>query len=76
MLTTFNDDDLVLKALRAGARGYLLKDVTVEQLTGAVRALAGGGTLIAPSITDRLLARDPLRPVTGRRRARAGAHRA
>ncbi|WP_327102154.1 response regulator transcription factor [Nonomuraea glycinis] len=55
VLTTFNDDDLVLKALRAGARGYLLKDVTVEQLTGAVRALAGGGTLIAPSITDRLL---------------------
>ncbi len=55
VLTTFNDDDLVLKALRAGARGYLLKDVTVEQLTGAVRALAGGGTLSAPSITDRLL---------------------
>jgi DNA-binding NarL/FixJ family response regulator len=55
VLTTFNDDDLVLRALRAGARGYLLKDVTVEQLTGAVRALAGGGTLIAPSITDRLL---------------------
>lgn len=55
VLTTFNDDDLVLKALRAGARGYLLKDVTVEQLTGAVRALAGGGTFIAPSITDRLL---------------------
>jgi DNA-binding NarL/FixJ family response regulator len=55
VLTTFNDDDLVLKALRAGARGYLLKDVTVEQLTGAVRALADGGTLIAPSITDRLL---------------------
>ncbi|MET8007719.1 response regulator transcription factor [Nonomuraea glycinis] len=55
VLTTFNDDDLVLKALRAGARGYLLKDVTVAQLTGAVRALADGGTLIAPSITDRLL---------------------
>ncbi|GAA5039043.1 DNA-binding NarL/FixJ family response regulator [Thermocatellispora tengchongensis] len=55
VLTTFNDDALVLEALRAGARGYLLKDVTLEQLTRAVRTLADGGTLIAPSITDRLL---------------------
>ncbi|PZG20174.1 response regulator [Nonomuraea aridisoli] len=55
VLTTFNDDALVLDALRAGARGYLLKDVTLEQLTRAVRTLADGGTLIAPSITDRLL---------------------
>ncbi|WP_419998910.1 response regulator [Streptomyces boninensis] len=55
VLTTFDDDTLVLDALRAGARGYLLKDVTLEQLTNAVEALAAGGTLIAPSITDRLL---------------------
>ncbi|WP_435736352.1 response regulator transcription factor [Cellulosimicrobium sp. PMB13] len=55
VLTTFDDDELVLRALRAGARGYLLKDVTLEQLTGAVRALADGGTLVQPSITDRLL---------------------
>ncbi|MFD2025818.1 response regulator [Promicromonospora aerolata] len=55
VLTTFDDDTLVLDALRAGARGYLLKDVTVEQLTRAVRTLAGGGTLVAPSITDRML---------------------
>lgn len=55
VLTTFDDDTLVLDALRAGARGYLLKDVTVEQLAAAVRTLADGGTLIAPSITDRLL---------------------
>ncbi|NLE97354.1 MAG: response regulator transcription factor [Propionibacterium sp.] len=55
VLTTFDDDTLVLDALRAGARGYLLKDVTVEQLTHAVRTLADGGTLISPSITDRLL---------------------
>ncbi|TDD11903.1 response regulator transcription factor [Nonomuraea deserti] len=55
VLTTFNDDTLVLQALRAGARGYLLKDVTLEQLTRAVRTLADGGTLVAPSITDRLL---------------------
>lgn len=55
VLTTFNDDTLVLQALRAGARGYLLKDVTLEQLTRAVLTLADGGTLVAPSITDRLL---------------------
>lgn len=55
VLTTFDDDTLVLDALHAGARGYLLKDVTVEQLTRAVRTLAEGGTLVAPSITDRML---------------------
>ncbi|GGM17994.1 MULTISPECIES: response regulator [Micromonospora] len=55
VLTTFDDDTLVLDALRAGARGYLLKDVTLAQLTRAVETLAAGGTLIAVSITDRLL---------------------
>ncbi|MGI6878131.1 response regulator [Microbacterium sp. gxy059] len=55
VLTTFDDDALVLDALRAGARGYLLKDVTVDQLRRAVATLAEGGTLIAPAITDRLL---------------------
>lgn len=55
VLTTFDDDALLLDAVRAGARGYLLKDVTLEQLTRAVETLASGGTLIAASITDRLL---------------------
>ncbi|MFF3179439.1 LuxR C-terminal-related transcriptional regulator [Rhodococcus pyridinivorans] len=55
VLTTFDDDELVLAALRAGARGYLLEDVTLEQLARAVRTLEEGGTLVAPSITDRLL---------------------
>ncbi|MBB0244848.1 response regulator [Streptomyces alkaliphilus] len=55
VLTTFDDDELVLGALRAGARGYLLKDVTLEQLVGAVRTLADGGTLVRPAITERLL---------------------
>lgn len=55
VLTTFDDDALVLEALRAGARGYLLKDVTLDQLTDAVNTLVEGGTLIAPSMTDRLL---------------------
>jgi DNA-binding NarL/FixJ family response regulator len=55
VLTTFDDDELVLKALRAGARGYLLKDVTLAQLTGAIHTLAHGGTLLQPALTDRLL---------------------
>jgi len=55
VLTTFDDDTVVLEALRAGARGYLLKDVTVDQLSHAVEALAAGGTLIGPSITERLI---------------------
>ena len=55
VLTTFDDDELVLKALRAGARGYMLKDVTLDQLVTAVKKLADGGTLLRPAITDRLL---------------------
>jgi DNA-binding NarL/FixJ family response regulator len=55
VLTTFDDDELVLRAVRAGARGYLLKDVTLDQLLGAVRTLADGGTLLQPALTDRLL---------------------
>lgn len=55
VLTTFNDDDLVLAALRAGAKGYLLKDVTLDQLVAAVRSLATGGTLLQPTLTARLL---------------------
>lgn len=54
VLTTFDDDELVLRALRAGARGYLLKDVTLEQLVSAITVLAGGGTLLQPGLTDRL----------------------
>ncbi|TLW93059.1 response regulator transcription factor [Saccharomonospora piscinae] len=55
VLTTFDDDELVLRALRGGARGYLLKDVTLDQLVGAVRRLAAGGTLLQPAVTERLL---------------------
>lgn len=55
VLTTFDDDELVLRALRAGARGYLLKDVTLEELVEAIRVLAAGGTLVQPALTDRLL---------------------
>ncbi len=55
VLTTFDDTDLVLDAIRAGARGYLLKDATLEQLMCGIRTLAGGGTMIQPAITERVL---------------------
>lgn len=56
ILTTFDDDQLVLAGLKAGARGYLLKDVSLEQLVEAVRTVAEGGSLVAPAVTQRLLA--------------------
>lgn len=56
ILTTFDDDQLVLQGLKAGARGYLLKDVSLEQLVEAVRTVAGGGSLVAPMVTQRLMA--------------------
>lgn len=56
ILTTFDDDQLVLQGLKAGARGYLLKDVSLEQLVEAVRTVAAGGSLVAPMVTQRLLA--------------------
>jgi DNA-binding NarL/FixJ family response regulator len=55
ILTTFDDDTLLLEALRSGARGFLLKDVTFEQLTGAIRTVAAGGSLIQPALTARAI---------------------
>jgi DNA-binding NarL/FixJ family response regulator len=55
VLTTFDDVELLLDAIRAGARGYLLKDVTLPQLLAAIRTLAGGGTMFQPAITERVL---------------------
>lgn len=55
ILTTFDDDQLVLAGLKAGARGYLLKDVSLEQLVDAVKTVATGGSLVAPVVTQRLL---------------------
>jgi DNA-binding NarL/FixJ family response regulator len=55
MLTTFDLDEYVYHALKAGASGFLLKDASREQLTGAVRAVASGETLLAPAITQRLI---------------------
>jgi DNA-binding NarL/FixJ family response regulator len=55
ILTTFDDDELVLSGIRAGARGYLLKDVALEELLEAVRAVAAGKTIVKPAVTQRLL---------------------
>lgn len=55
VLTTFDEDALFLEAIRAGAKGFLLKDVSLERLTGAIRTVAAGGTLIQPAVTERIL---------------------
>ena len=55
ILTTFDEDKFVIGGLQAGAKGYLLKDVSLDQLTGAIRTLASGGTMVQPAITQRLL---------------------
>jgi DNA-binding NarL/FixJ family response regulator len=56
MLTTFDLDDYVYEALRAGASGFLLKDATAAELVQAVRVVAAGDALLAPSVTRRLIA--------------------
>ena len=55
MLTTFDLNEYVYEALRAGASGFLLKDVPPEQLAAGIRVVAGGEALLAPSITKRLI---------------------
>lgn len=55
VLTTFDDDDYVYGALRAGASGFLVKDMALDDIIGAVRVVAGGDALIAPSVTRRLI---------------------
>lgn len=55
VLTTFDDADVVLDAIRAGARGFMLKDVSYRQLVAAIRAVAGGATVFQPAVTERLL---------------------
>ena len=57
VLTTFDDDEAVLGAMRAGARGYLLKDVTLEELVAAIETLAAGGRLVQPAVTAAMLDR-------------------
>jgi len=62
MLTTFDLDDYVYEALRAGASGFLLKDAPAAELVHAVRVVAGGEALLAPSVTRRLIADFARRP--------------
>ena len=62
MLTTFDLDEYVYEALRAGASGFLLKDATAAELVHAVRVVAAGDALLAPSVTRRLIADFARRP--------------
>ena len=55
LLTTFDDAEALFEGCRAGARGFLLKDVSLEQLEGAIRAVAEGRSILQPSITETLL---------------------
>jgi DNA-binding NarL/FixJ family response regulator len=56
VLTTFDDDDYVYGALRAGASGFLVKDMAVEDFLAAIRVVAAGDAMIAPAVTRRLIA--------------------
>jgi DNA-binding NarL/FixJ family response regulator len=56
ILTTFDDDDYVYAALRAGASGFLVKDMALDDILTAIRVVAAGDALIAPAVTRRLIA--------------------
>ncbi|RFU36963.1 DNA-binding response regulator [Actinomadura logoneensis] len=62
MLTTFDDDEYVYGALRAGASGFLVKDMALEDILAAVRVVAAGEALLAPGVTRRLIADFAARP--------------
>ena len=57
VLTTYDDDDAIYEAIRAGARGYLLKDVRPKDLVRAIRRVHAGGSLLQPVVVERLLDR-------------------
>lgn len=57
ILTTFDPDEYVYRALRAGASGFVLKDIPPEELVAAIRVVADGGALLSPKITQRLVSR-------------------
>ncbi|MEU1450999.1 response regulator transcription factor [Streptomyces avermitilis] len=68
MLTTFDDDDYVYGALRAGASGFLVKDMGLDDILAAVRVVAAGDALIAPGVTRRLIQDFVARPEQPRSR--------
>jgi DNA-binding NarL/FixJ family response regulator len=55
LLTTFDDDNALFRGIRAGAKGFLLKDISLERLAEGIRLVAAGETLIRPGITERVL---------------------
>ena len=69
VLTTFDDDDYVYGALRAGASGFLVKDMALEDILTAIRVVAAGDAMIAPAVTRRLIGQfaNPSRPDRKRR---------
>ncbi|GIG66993.1 response regulator [Phytomonospora endophytica] len=67
VLTTFDDDEYVYAALRAGASGFLVKDMALDDILGAVRVVAAGDALIAPGVTRRLIAEFAARPAARRK---------
>ena len=69
ILTTFDADDQVYAALAAGASGFLLKDATPEEIAQAVRVVASGESLLAPTVTTRLVREFARRPQVGHRDA-------
>ncbi len=68
VLTTFDDDDYVYGVLRAGASGFLVKDMALQDILAAMRVVAAGDAVIAPGVTRRLSGSLPASPV------RAGSH--
>ncbi|MGD9020986.1 MAG: response regulator transcription factor, partial [Lysobacterales bacterium] len=55
ILTTFDDDEMVLAGIKAGAKGFLLKDVSLDELVAAIKTVAEGGSAVKPAVTERLL---------------------
>ncbi len=66
MLTTFDDDDYVYGALRAGASGFLVKDMALDDILAAIRVVAAGDAIIAPGVTRRLIGQFAGQPRPGR----------
>lgn len=73
VLTTFDDDEYVYGALRAGASGFLVKDMPLETIIDGVRVVAAGDALIAPSVTRRLIEEFAARPEPAGPSARPGS---
>ena len=67
VLTTFDDDDYVYGALRAGASGFLVKDMALEDILTAIRVVAAGDAIIAPGVTRRLIGQFASQPRPGRK---------